>query len=157
MRNIYVLLTPAIWVLGLPQTAAAADLPVKAAIYKAPLAAPVYNWTGLYFGGNIGGAWSDITLTDNALGVGWNPGAAGFIGGLQTGYNLQAGNFLYGIEGDFDWSTFKGTTGPISTSTMSTRQGCNTAFCWVHGVGLSETLRIFVSWGHFKLSLTNEL
>ena len=32
------------------------------------------------------------------------------------GYNLQAGNFLYGIEGDFDWTTFNGTTGPIFTS-----------------------------------------
>src|ERR1700751_635720 len=31
------------------------------------------------------------------------------------------------------------STGPIFASTMSTRQGCNTVFCWVHGVGLFKT------------------
>jgi hypothetical protein len=117
MKSIYVVLSSsAFFVLGLPHPAPAADLRVKAPIYKAPIAAPIYNWTGLYVGGNIGGAWSDITLTDNAIGASWNPGGTGFIGGLQTGYNLQAGNLLYGIEGDFDWTTFKGATGPTSTS-----------------------------------------
>jgi opacity protein-like surface antigen len=110
------LVTSAILGLGLPQAATAADLPVKTPIYKAPIAPAVYNWTGFYLGGHIGGAWSNIALTDNDLGVSWKPGGTGFIGGVQAGYNLQAGNFLYGIEGDFDWTTFKGATGPISTS-----------------------------------------
>ena len=39
----------------------------------------------------------------------------GFIGGVQAGYNLLAGRFLYGIEGDFDWSTLAGTSGPVAT------------------------------------------
>jgi opacity protein-like surface antigen len=118
MRKILILaatgLASAIFGLGLPQIGTAADLPVKAP--RAPTAAPAYNWTGLYVGGNIGGAWSNSTLTDNNAGVSLNSGGAGFIGGLQAGYNLQAGNFLYGIEGDFDWSTLMGTTRPISTS-----------------------------------------
>ncbi|HSV23009.1 MAG TPA: hypothetical protein VLJ17_08270, partial [Xanthobacteraceae bacterium] len=62
------LLISAILGLGLPQAASAADLPVKAPVYKAPIAVPVYNWTGFYVGANIGGAWSNITLTDNNLG-----------------------------------------------------------------------------------------
>jgi outer membrane immunogenic protein len=33
----------------------AADLPVKAP--PAPFPLPVYNWTGFYIGGNLGGAW----------------------------------------------------------------------------------------------------
>jgi len=69
----------------------------------------------LYVGGNIGGAWSNSTLTDSNTGTSRNPGGAGFIGDLQMGYNLQAGNFLYGIEGDFDWTSFSGASGPIST------------------------------------------
>src|SRR5215831_6868245 len=117
MRNIYfVLSASAILELGVAQAVTAADRSVKAPVYKAPVPAPVYSWTGFYLGGNIGGAWSDITLTDNAIGVSWNPGGTGFIGGPQAGYNVQVGNFLYGIEGDFDWSTFRGTTAPISTS-----------------------------------------
>jgi hypothetical protein len=35
---------------------------------------------------------------------------------VQAGYNLQAGNLLFGIEGDFDWTTFSGMTSPVSTS-----------------------------------------
>lgn len=55
MRSIYfVLSTSAILGVGVPYTVAAADLPAKAPIYKAPAPAPLYNWTGFYFGGNIG-------------------------------------------------------------------------------------------------------
>jgi opacity protein-like surface antigen len=96
-------------------TASPADLRVKAPINKAPKATPVYSWTGWYVGSNIGGAWSDVTLTDSSLGVGLNAGGTGFVGGVQSGYNFQTGNFLFGVEGDFDWTTFRGTSGPIST------------------------------------------
>jgi hypothetical protein len=116
MRSIvFVLLTSTISALSLPQAAAAADVSVKAPIYKAPMVAPVYNWMGFYVGGHIGGAWSDITLTNSTVGASWNPGGAGFIGGVQPGFNLQAGNFLYGIEGDFDGSTFTSATVPTLT------------------------------------------
>jgi outer membrane immunogenic protein len=98
----FVLLTSAILGIGLPQAATAVDLAVKAPIYIAPIAVPVYNWTGFYAGGNIGGAWSNSTLADSNAGVSVNPGGAGFIGGLQTGYNLQAGNLVYGIGQDLE-------------------------------------------------------
>jgi outer membrane immunogenic protein len=43
---------------GLSQIASAADLPVKAPVYKAPvykaLIGSTYNWTGCYVGGNVG-------------------------------------------------------------------------------------------------------
>jgi opacity protein-like surface antigen len=109
------LLSAAIVGVGAPQTASAADVPVKAPVHNVATAPPVYDWTGFYVGAHIGGAWSDITLTDNNLGASWNPGGAGFIGGGQAGYNWQTGRFLFGIEADFDWSTFEGTTGPVST------------------------------------------
>ena len=41
----------------LVQAASAADMPAKAPVYKAPIAAPVYNWTGLYVGGVAGYGW----------------------------------------------------------------------------------------------------
>ena len=40
------------------ETARAADLPVKA-----PPPAPVFNWTGCYVGGYVGGARSDGDMT----------------------------------------------------------------------------------------------
>jgi len=40
--------------------ALAADMPTKA---PAPIAAPVYNWTGFYLGAHAGYRWADADLT----------------------------------------------------------------------------------------------
>ena len=80
-------------------TARAADMPVKAPLIPSPL----YNWNGFYFGANIGGAWTSgsLNIPGNLHG-----GTTEFIGGVQAGYNFQAGHLLFGIEGDFDGATF---------------------------------------------------
>jgi outer membrane immunogenic protein len=42
-------------------SAMAADMPVKAPVLKAPPPPPVvYNWTGCYIGGNVGGGWARV-------------------------------------------------------------------------------------------------
>jgi outer membrane immunogenic protein len=63
--------------------AAAADLPVKAPMYSP---APVYNWTGCYVGGNVGGGWNTISYFDptNVVSQGTANGS-GFVGGGQVG------------------------------------------------------------------------
>jgi outer membrane immunogenic protein len=90
--------------------AVAADLPSKAP----PLAAPVTNWTGLYVGANLGGAWqrADTSLgpaggfvNNSSFALGALPSASsqdssGILGGITLGYNLQSGALVYGIEGD---------------------------------------------------------
>ena len=94
-------------------SAAAADLPKKAPMYtKAPLVAPLYNWTGFYVGLNAGGSWGH---QDNDL-IGTASGAVifsnsdnlnGFIGGGQLGYNWQVNQWVLGVEADFQGSTQK--------------------------------------------------
>jgi opacity protein-like surface antigen len=85
-------------------SAMAAEAPVKHLAYARRAAPPPYNWSGLYLGANVGGAWSNRTLT--IADTVWDyPFSSAFIGGLQLGYNLQAGYFLVGVEGDFDWGT----------------------------------------------------
>src|SRR5262245_35028030 len=66
--------------------AVAADLPAPPP--PPPVYAPVliYNWTGFYLGGNIGGAWGDGTVTD-VLGRSWSTSHNGLIGGGQVGFN----------------------------------------------------------------------
>lgn len=79
--------------------ASAADLPVKAAPRPAMLApAPAYTWTGFYLGGNVGYAWSNSSVSS------FSNNLSGVTGGGQLGYNWQTGNFLLGIEGDFNGS-----------------------------------------------------
>jgi outer membrane immunogenic protein len=96
--------------------AQAADMPVKAP--PPPPPPPMYNWTGFYIGGHIGGAWADrngndrfdrfngnncfvgevtglVCFDDN--GFGRNDGK--FIAGGQLGFNYQVGQWVWGVEG----------------------------------------------------------
>ncbi len=72
-----------------------------------PAGIPVPLWTGFYAGGNIGADWANIDAANNALIL--SNGAvqatqqfntSGIFGGIQLGYNIQPGNFLWGIEAD---------------------------------------------------------
>jgi opacity protein-like surface antigen len=91
----------------------AAEKPVTARIHKAPVPAPAYNWSGLYVGANFGGAWSNRLPI--IAGVPWDPGTTRFLGGIEAGYNLQAGSLLIGIEGDFGGTIFSRPTIPVNT------------------------------------------
>jgi outer membrane immunogenic protein len=95
-------------------SASAVALTCSAAMpaHAAPPPPPVYNWTGFYFGGNIGGGFgdSDPSLVANIhplpfdlLGAAVPPhlNTQGFAGGVQAGYNFQTGMFVYGGETDF--------------------------------------------------------
>ena len=71
--------------------------------YAGPPPLPVYwTWTGLYVGGNVGGAWASGTLTDSFTGANISETKNGFIGGGQIGFNYQMGSFVVGAEWQFD-------------------------------------------------------
>jgi len=108
LRNILLTTASSVALVG---TAAAADMPLKAA--HAPIA---WNWAGPYAGLNIGAAWNHAEFSDigDIGGNGlfaffgqpepfWSPRQAGFTFGGQAGYNWQTGNIVYGIEGDVNW------------------------------------------------------
>jgi len=88
-------------------SASAADL-AAAPYTKAPAPIAVYNWGGFYIGGNVGGAWTNqewvntantTAFGDLAPGQGFRQRGTGIIGGGQIGYNWQASNFVFGLEG----------------------------------------------------------
>jgi outer membrane immunogenic protein len=98
--------------------ASAADLPVKAPVYKAPPVLP-YSWAGFYLGGNVGYSWgrshSTLTLSDATSGAVLSSNSANFnldgvIGGGQIGYNWQSNNWVFGLEADIQASGEKGGT-----------------------------------------------
>jgi outer membrane immunogenic protein len=113
-------------------SAQAADMAVKAM----PPPAPIWNWTGFYIGGNVGGIWNDTRndiyptgcfLTNVACGGGpaANPirtdtshfGQSRFTGGGQVGYNWQSGRFVGGVEGDINWTGLNETLATVKTLT----------------------------------------
>jgi outer membrane immunogenic protein len=104
--------TVALVALGATAPALAADLAARPAYTKAPVyAAPIYNWTGFYIGGHIGGAFSG----DNTL-SGSNNGR--FLGGVQGGADYQfAQSWVVGVEAQYSWlgSNNNGTLFPLGT------------------------------------------
>jgi outer membrane immunogenic protein len=91
--------------------AQAADLPpVRAPAAVAPVAyaPPVYNWSGIYVGGNLGAGFADSSWSDPFTGAHNKFDKSGFIGGGQVGVNWQINALVLGVEGDFDWTGLKG-------------------------------------------------
>src|SRR6267378_944817 len=93
----------------------AADLPMQA--YKgAPIVAPVYNWTGIYVGANAGygfGRQDPLGLFSNDFARFDYTLSGGMIGGT-FGAQIQSGHVVMGLEGDFDWTSMRGSgTGAV--------------------------------------------
>lgn len=127
-RTVVIAVAAALGCLGAAQTASAADMPVKAPAYHAPVAT-AYDWTGAYVGGNIGYGWAGDT------GAGWTsftdpgpvagtadyfagggnvlPGVkpSGVIGGVQIGYNWQVSPvWVLGVVADLQASGMKSSS-----------------------------------------------
>ena len=85
--------------------ASAADLPQRAPAYVPP-APPHVTWSGCYIGGNVGGAFSDVTTTSPQLpGVEVSTSGSGFAGGGQIGCDYQfASGWVLGIRNMYDWT-----------------------------------------------------
>ena len=86
----------------------AADLPIA----PPPAAPPVYNWTGLYFGINGGGAWGQqdpfniLTNRFDHVAISYSGGEVGGTAGAQ----IQVSHVVLGFEADLDWAGIRGSS-----------------------------------------------
>jgi outer membrane immunogenic protein len=86
-------------------SALAADLAVRrAAPVYAPVPVPIFTWTGCYVGGNGGGLWARSDWDNTVFGSNDSGTASGGVGGVQGGCNYQVGPWVFGIQGDYDWT-----------------------------------------------------
>jgi outer membrane immunogenic protein len=120
-------------------------------------AAPAANWAGFYVGAHGGyGTSSRIAgvfneSNDNGA-LDFDP--RGFVGGLQAGYNIQSGAFVYGVEADGSWSGMKDdrTEGDGDTQSLTTR-----ALASLRGrVGIAADKRLYYltgGWGFARSKL----
>jgi hypothetical protein len=75
-----------------------------------PPPAPIFTWTGLYVGGQMGYTWghdpvtwSGISNNDELAGGTFSHTPQGAIGGAHVGYNLQYNQWaVLGLEGSVD-------------------------------------------------------
>jgi outer membrane immunogenic protein len=118
-------------------TASAADLARKAppVVTKAPPPAYVpFTWTGFYVGANGGygfgrSKWSGLPASFDVNG--------GLVGG-QLGYNWQFGQFVYGLEGDADWTDLRGHANVVNCAATTLCQTKNDFLSTVRGrVGIA--------------------
>ncbi|MGH6817275.1 MAG: outer membrane protein, partial [Methylovirgula sp.] len=95
----------------------AADLPnTKGPPAFAPPPPPQFTWTGLYVGGQVGYQWGttgwDIHSEPPAPAVSLDrPGYSdqGVVGGGHIGYNYQVNQFVFGVEGDVEGTSYSGS------------------------------------------------
>lgn len=88
--------------------ASAADMAGWPYAKAPPVSYAAYNWAGFYVGGNLGGSWTNEIWTNTANaslfgdlipGQGFGQHGSGVFGGGQVGYNWQASNYVFGLEG----------------------------------------------------------
>jgi len=123
-HSLKLLMAAAIASISYAGAASAADLPVKAP----PPPPPIFNWTGFYIGGFVGGAGADRDAwqsepLNNVFGfyngTGFNtPYSLGssFIGGGTVGYNWQSvgSPFVLGVEGEIGYLHLTGSRQDIN-------------------------------------------
>lgn len=117
--------------------AAAADFGARSYYNKAPVyAAPLYNWTGFYIGGHLGGAFSG---SNNFNGAVLSDSSARLLGGVQAGLDWQfAPNWVLGTEGQYSWLGKNNLTATFPGGYVYTNDQ--------RGLG-SVTARIGYTWG----------
>jgi hypothetical protein len=105
----------------------AADIGVPSrSYYPAPPPPAIYDWTGIYVGGHIGGGILTDSVSQNGTGAvnllsSGNLNPAGVIGGAQAGANYEFAPWVVGIEGTWTDSAITGNT-LIGTSTAPATQ-----------------------------------
>ena len=99
MKNLFL----AVSVLAL----AAFASPAMAANYDGSEDGPnaTYNWGGFYIGANGGYGWNDRSIGAPNAG---SHDADGALAGGTFGFNIDSGDWIFGVEGDYAWADMRG-------------------------------------------------
>jgi outer membrane immunogenic protein len=133
---------------GFVGAASAADFPAVTTTRAATIVDPATNWTGFYIGIEGGGGWARDQRTyeppNPPNGAFTSERLAGGLAGGLIGYNWQLpGNqFLFGLEGSFDWADINGSA-PCPNPVYACGDKLNQLY--------SGTARIGYIWGNALL------
>jgi outer membrane immunogenic protein len=127
MKKLLLAAFAAIAQLGGPATAADLVRPRPVMYPPPPPAVASFNWTGCYLGGNAGGVWANKDWVNQIPGdpfFGTDFGThtvSGSLGGVQAGCNYQGGDFVLGVQGDYDWSSAAGNNPNLLLPSLTNR------------------------------------
>jgi outer membrane immunogenic protein len=119
---------------SLAGAAMAADLAARPYTKAPPPVAAVYDWSGFYVGGHLGGSWTNeqwvntantTAFGDLSPGQGFRQRNSGVFGGGQAGYNWQTGQLVFGLEG-----TVSGMSNRASVLNTVFGAGLDDVFSW---------------------------
>ena len=145
MKRFLLAVTAGLMAASMASPSFAADLPRPA--YKAPMYVAPFSWTGFYVGINGGYGFGKSSWT-NALGTTGDFDVKGPILGGTIGYNLQTGAWVWGLEGDLDYSWIRG-------STTNAGFGCGGGGCETRNTWLATGRgRIGYAWDRFLPYIT---
>ncbi|MGH6935439.1 MAG: outer membrane protein, partial [Methylocella sp.] len=148
----------------------AADLPYRGPppVYVPP--PPLFTWTGIYVGGQIGYAWArnDGSINNPAPGIPGLPSSiflpfaldlGGVIGGAHLGYNLQYNQWVVGLEGDVNGTSLNkqqlvGAFPPFFQGLLQTRMDVQGSIRGRVGIALDRAL-LYVTGGVAFTNLKN--
>jgi outer membrane immunogenic protein len=129
-------------------SAAAADIVAAAPPMYSPSPLVTYfSWTGCYVGGNVGSVWANKDWIDEIPGdpfFGTDLGTHtvnGLLGGLQAGCNYQLGDWVFGVQGDYDWSSANADNPNLAVPSLTDRSQLKSL--------TSATGRVGFSWDCF--------
>src|SRR5579864_9228333 len=107
----------------------AADMPVKA-----PIAVPMYNWSGWYIGADAGWQQSPIDLSADSGPLTFSPRHSSFAYGGFAGYQHQFSQLVLGIEGGYTAATGEASLGSTPSVFIFFPGGIGTAQANLKGI-----------------------
>ena len=116
-----------------PAIAADMRMPVKA---PAPPPASVHTWSGIYIGAHGGGGWDSTCYLYDTGSHGCHDGD-GWLGGGQIGFNVQQGQFVFGVEFSGSWADITGSHSAQSLVTISFSSDVSTILTLTGRVGVT--------------------
>jgi outer membrane immunogenic protein len=145
MKRFLLAVTAGLMVASMASPSFAADMPRPA--YKAPMYVAPFSWTGFYVGINGGYGFGKSNWTNAAATTG-DFDVKGALAGGTLGYNLQTGAWVFGLEGDLDYSWIRG-------SATVPAVGCGGAGCETRNTWLATGRgRIGYAWDRFLPYIT---
>jgi outer membrane immunogenic protein len=133
--------------------AIAADIPRRAPVVTT-VAAPVYNWSGFYVGAHGGYGWGNVDATTTSATLFFPSGfplasssVNGGLGGLQGGFNVQYGAWVFGVEGNYSWADLTGSETTASPLVAGAASTVNHSYKWVADV----SGRVGYAWNNWML------